>query len=328
MMMLARVLTSAALMLTFAAAAASGADAAPLLKDARAALVDGDWGRARRLLQQRVEQIPGHHESWALLGQLALETGQWSEAVRAYQSLVVLRPEQPQGWRRLAHAQERSGDWQQARSALQQVLKLDPGAGDYAYMARVLQQLGDHDGALQALLEAVDSAPGRAGYWFSLGLAYERVNQPDQALAALRRAARLAPRTPVILESLAHIALESGRLPLAQQTCETLVELDERHVGWRKCLADALAWQGQWAMARGHYQQAAEAEPDAAYLWQSLATAAAETGRWGDALQAYQRAVQAQGSLFAEIHATLRARDPVLAQEFARLHQLRTGGRP
>ncbi|MDZ4400552.1 tetratricopeptide repeat protein, partial [Hydrogenophaga sp.] len=63
-----------------------------------------------------------------------------------------------------------------------------------ATRAHVLAELGDKDGALQALQRQVAAQPAAAPGWFNLGFLSEEMGLLDQAEAAFRRATDIDPK--------------------------------------------------------------------------------------------------------------------------------------
>ncbi len=77
-----------------------------------------------------------------------------------------------------------------------------------------LRESDDPEGAVALLEEALQRHPDEAILWQCLGLAHRALQDSAAAIAALERAASLAPRDGKIVHALAHVTLEAG-LPAA-----------------------------------------------------------------------------------------------------------------
>ncbi|MFS8071115.1 MAG: tetratricopeptide repeat protein, partial [Byssovorax sp.] len=55
--------------------------------------------------------------------------------------------------------------------------------------------------AIAGYQDAVVMSPGEAGYWFNLGIAYERSGQPERSHEAFKKAFELEPKNPKFREA-------------------------------------------------------------------------------------------------------------------------------
>src|SRR5436305_13942558 len=80
------------------------------------------------------------------------------------------------------------GDNEEAQKLYQQALEQRPEYPDAHYgMATVCFLLGDLPGAVRHFKEVTHLDPARAGAFINLGAIYNRLEQLDDAIAALRR---------------------------------------------------------------------------------------------------------------------------------------------
>ena len=144
-----------------------------------------------------------------VLGRLYLEQGRAAEAAEALQSAVAISRADADAWYWLGRAQATSGQLDEASVALLQAVRLVPDFGAaYADLATVDERRGDaagllfargmldfqaggYDQAVARLRQAADAAPGLAEPHLGLGMAYEKLGRPTEALVEYRQALAL-----------------------------------------------------------------------------------------------------------------------------------------
>lgn len=205
------------------------------------------------------------------------------------------RPAPPDPLRQAATllARGRAAD---ALPAIQRAVRLngrDPNALNLAAGCHL--QLGRPDEALVFAKRAVKRAPGHAGFQRNLGLILAALGRLEDAVAALRRAARLDGADPRIrhdlataLNKLGSAHLDAERVDRAARAYREAAELRPETPGYRVNLARALARRGDAQEATALLRPLAEAGlPDA---WIALADIAYAAARFEDARAAFERA--------------------------------------
>src|SRR5262245_5784853 len=166
------------------------------------------------------------------------------------------------------------GRWRAASISLLSVVVVLALAGGAARTpeAAELGYLGYHDleagrdwRAAERYERALGREPGRADWWFNLGVARQRLGRPEAAVEAYRRAAELRPQEHAFRQ-----ALLEARADL----------------GYRRHLA------GDLEGAVGLYLEVVAADPGQAHCWYNLGVAYQALGRADPAREAYQRAVE------------------------------------
>jgi len=110
-----------------------------------------------------------------------------------YMDALLLHADRPNGQLNIASAYMEQGLYKQAGKAYQHALKLDPlNTAAINNYADSLRAQGQHQQALELLIEGNKSLPNNAALLHALGLAQIRSQQP--ALESLRRAAQLEPK--------------------------------------------------------------------------------------------------------------------------------------
>jgi Tfp pilus assembly protein PilF len=175
---------------------------------AQRALAKQDRDSAKRLLAQTLQIAPRHLEARTQLASL-LVTQQEPDAAEALLA-EGLRLDASAGALAKPYAQLLA-----ARDALPEALaalaRVSPDADSEALRGAILQRMGNHAEAAGAYETALREQPRQAVWWTGLAIAREHNQQPQQALVAYRRAARLQLSKPVrqYVEQRVH-ALQNG----------------------------------------------------------------------------------------------------------------------
>ena len=113
---------------------------------------------------------------------------------------------------RLADSQRARGAGTAARHTYRAALALNPNrVSALLALGALLLEAGGAQDATVPLLHCCGLAPGNADAWSTLGRAYMDAEAPALALAAYRRAQRLAPRSIAIVHCLVAAALAAGQ---------------------------------------------------------------------------------------------------------------------
>ncbi len=239
----------------------------PVLRLAVARLLESapaEWARdaAPRLLTDRHRSIRGEAVR-ALLRRPELarapESGAaFDRALEEYRESLARDQDRASGLVGLAAIDLLRGDRAVALDRLRRATTIDPHE-TVAWINRIeVERLVGGEAVVSALLdEALAIHPDSAELWHIRGLHAVRSREPEQALAALARAAELAPTEPrfAYVLGIARHGLES---PEAGR--RTLAEAIGRQPGYapfHQALADWATAAGDEAAARGHAQRAA-----------------------------------------------------------------------
>lgn len=182
-----------------------------------------------------------------------------------------------------------------------------------------LRQNDDPEGAKALLLDAVRRHPDEPMLWHGLGLAHRALLESAEAIAALKRAAQLAPKEPKIAHALAHVSLEAG-LPA--------VELFDQALALKPGDGSVAIGRAAAQFAVGAFDGAItdlEAVCHASPLWlagqQTLADLKWQCGYGADFVSGYRDAIRrdprAKSLWLGMLESILRVEDYALAQKEA-----------
>lgn len=108
---------------------------------------------------------PTNHLNQLFLGRLNARLRQSEPAERAYLKVIGLAPDFPEGYRALADFYIRSGqNPTQARTLAEKAVALEPSPQHFNTLAQALVRNNDRPGAIAAMKQAVELAPGEARY--------------------------------------------------------------------------------------------------------------------------------------------------------------------
>ncbi|MDG3004459.1 C39 family peptidase [Paludisphaera mucosa] len=229
----------------------------------RALQISPGWGRAACQLAQSLEGEKLFEESRGVL-ERAVASAPLDAQVNGY----------------LADALWSLGEKDAARDRIAVALRLDPG---YAWAWRAFaawsKEVGSPDAAVALAREVVAARAGDARAWKALeGALEDRPETLDERLAALDRAAALAPRDDVVHDRRAEILAEAGRFDEAEAACAPPGWGDRPPSNLRGRAAWVAARRGDRAGARARMRPIVEEEPDYAWGWRRLAEWAREDG--------------------------------------------------
>ncbi len=110
-----------------------------------------------------------------------------------------------------------------------------------------------------------------------------------KAIAILREAAQLQPKSPALHGNLAEMLMDAGNVDEAIVHYRRLAELAPANAAVHRCLADALMQKGNVDEAIEHYQRVVELEPANAAVHNLLADLLQKRGKMSQAIEQYRK---------------------------------------
>jgi hypothetical protein len=158
-----------------------------------------DPARQRRFIEQRLE-LADTADNRRALAEECLRLGDYANAAELYQSILKgIYATEPPFMLGLAHAQAGSGNYAAARSTLDALIQAHPAfrsSDGHLLYARCLEEVGEHDAALQEYEVLSRSYPGEQARlrYATLLRKHERVDDARQVLRDMLKRAKFAPR--------------------------------------------------------------------------------------------------------------------------------------
>lgn len=160
-----------------------------------AALRAGDVAEAERLLRMRLSRVPGDVDALAALADIAARSGRIPEATALFHQALGLAPEAHGIRLQLSALHQEQSHFPFALKLLREVPAEQRKSFEIkAREAALLGSLGQRDGEIAIYDDLLKDQPRDARLWMSLGNALNYAGRTDEAVKALRKATKLAPR--------------------------------------------------------------------------------------------------------------------------------------
>lgn len=188
---------------------------------------------------------------------------------------------------------QKAGQLDVAEKKLLQILS-EGGARSYVHnnLGIVYQQRGEHPAAIAQFRSAAELNPNFLPPRILWGASLLALGRPKEAARQLDRAAKLAPREPLIREQLARAYDLLEDFPGVIDQYRVLRELVPEEFEYSYQLGGAYLKYAGWC-----YEQVLKLGPQSARRFQALAETLRIQGRSEQAIRAYERAAQADPNL-------------------------------
>ncbi|OAN53121.1 hypothetical protein A6A04_14250 [Paramagnetospirillum marisnigri] len=257
---------------------------------ARLALGRGD--EAFRSAERAVAVAPGHGGARTTLGQVLISQRKVDEARAAFEEAVRLEPTDARAWLGLGEClASLTGGQAAAVDALRRAVSLAPrDSRAPTLLGAVLMSLGRHEDAIQAYRAAimVCANPNPADLLNNLGVALERLERRDEAVAVLRAAALVRPDSIAIQDNLGNSLLATGNAPGAEACHRRALALGAKGAETWSNLANSLHRQGRLDEADAAYRRAIQMAPQAPKFHTNLALNLLLSGRFAEGWREYE----------------------------------------
>jgi superkiller protein 3 len=269
----------------------------PLYAQGQLCCAQGDYRRARYLLERAIELCPGDDEEGQAaaaceLGNALRGLGDLRSAMSRYQEALALDPTHAVARFNLGLAYGELGDHEAALAAFDVAVQLDPDDPEIQVeRGRARAALGRHDDALEAYDAALDMEPDNAEAMSGMGLAYYSLGLYDTAAEHYRSAAQRVPHDPWPRFNLALCLEGAGRHGEADQAMGEAWDLGQENAALCLEIARAITAHGrdpEAAAAAG--RRACALDPESAEAHDALATALYSAGDYDGALTAAREA--------------------------------------
>lgn len=166
----------------------------------------------------------------------------------------------------------------------------DQPAGVYQTLALQLYRSGRYADAERWARQAVRRFPRQIDLWNLLGVLLRRLGRLDDALEALKSAARLQPSNVSVLSNLANVHLDREDPAAAEGVLARLVRLEPKNGEHQRLLGRALRRQARHDAALARFRQAILLDRNNTNAWLDLIGQLMEMRRYDEADQTLDRA--------------------------------------
>ncbi len=299
------VLSSAAAFTSFSLArqsiAATGVASPPALEEVRNLVAEGRYQVAETEVRQILAAAPDQSEARFLLGLLLFKLHRPAESLAAYTEAAKYRSPSPEEFVVIASDYILLKDLGDAQRWLTLATGEAPRNTAAWYLLGRTEYNLDHPGpATQAFLQCLILEPGNLRAQYNLGLAFERLQQPEKAIEAYQRAIKLeaasAKPDPQPYLDLGILLLSQQKadqaLPYLQRAVEVAPSNAKAHEEFALCL-DKL---GRSPEAAAEMLLCVHLAPDSAAAAFFLGRIYRHLGRTTQAKQQFARAAQLDGT--------------------------------
>lgn len=249
----------------------------------------GDLNKAKELITEYISQDKNDSSAWSLKGRIESEQGDFDEAIKSTLISYEIEPINSQTCNNLGIFYKQLSDLPNAERFLYEAIEIDPyNTGALTNSAILYETKGNFPLAADLIVRAIKLAPdkktlhfnasniaanvsrqrhfnkaitilelltkvdnGNTDNWFNLGLNYQLIQKPNEAIKCLKHVEQQTPDDEQTLISLAKLNGEVGNYNEAIKYCEKLLD---RHLS----TLNAICWRAQYIQAKGNGQEAIE----------------------------------------------------------------------
>jgi tetratricopeptide (TPR) repeat protein len=266
------------------------------------ALKSRNWDRAEQLLAARIDREPNSPELLILLGHVFLIDRKPLNAAIAIKKAEALGPldEATRYTLALAYISMKRGSW--ARPELTRLAESNPSNLAYQYwLARLDYDAGQYRAAVERFERVIAADATFVRAYDNLGLCYEALNQPEQAITHYRRALELnrkaTSRSPWPALNLGTLFRQRGQTDEAEALIREALEYDTTLAQTHYQLGMVLEQRDRMSEAVSSLTEAATLDPSYADPHYALARIHRRQGRVAEAnqsLAAFRRLREAE----------------------------------
>ena len=188
------------------------------VRDAAAAIREGELTRARELLNAAIGRGAAPAEAYFLAADIEMYFGRGREALAILDRAAARFPADPRVAGLTARAALFADDFARARTAAAEAVAKHPQNLESRLAAGEVARLdGDYPAALVHLRSATLIAPGDWRGWHALGQLQSERSHPRSARWALAEADRVAPRNATVLSELGVVEANAYDLPKSRE---------------------------------------------------------------------------------------------------------------
>src|SRR5262245_22086984 len=154
------------------------------------------------------------------------QEGKYDEAMAAYNEIVAKTPTIPEVYYNLGFIYSQKKDWAQAEASYKKALELKPTYNEAnVALARVYQDSGQPDKAMELMTKTAAGAEGDAKVQFNLGVMNLNAGKGDDAIAAFQKAAAADPSNAEPYFYIGTILVGQNKVPDAVASLEKYLSM-------------------------------------------------------------------------------------------------------
>jgi protein O-GlcNAc transferase len=256
------------------------------------------YGVARQLYLQILEQNPGHEVAWHNLGLVEHITGRHAQAAEYIGKAVGLKPDYAHAYANLAAVLRVTRQLETARETAELAIRLEPGfAPAHNNLGGILEDIGETEAALAAYSEACRLDPFFIEAHTSAAEILRKLGRREEGLKLCAAVSARRPDAAGPHFAAGNILRELLRLDEACAEFQQAISLDPNFAEAYCNLGNLLQQRNDFAGAVPNYEKALAIRPDFAEIHCNLGMAYESLRRIDEALNSYDRAIALDPSL-------------------------------
>jgi protein O-mannosyl-transferase len=233
---------------------------------------------------------PRYPEAYMGIGMVLSDIGRYDQAQENLNKALALKPEWPEALCRLGTVMRKKGHFEDAIGLYKKALQINPMMPDaWADLGMLFYNTGRNDDAIRSFRRAIKLDHGMARAYMGLGMANE-VGNPEEALAACRKAIELAPKLSEAHLAMGAILLKKADYVGAAAEYRKSLDIQPDFFAWNN-LGDAQLQMKQFVEAERSFRQAMAFNADNAIVRYNLGMALSELGRREEALEEVRKSL-------------------------------------
>ncbi len=228
----------------------------------KAAMGQGNFAEARRLLRQAVQQDPKDGALWFHLGVSCAEVNELDEAITAFERARILAPRQADTYFNLGLVYWRKGDLSKAKESYRAGLALRPKeTSALQNYSLLLMKTGDYKAAIFPLQSLKNDLQLGTSSRASLIECYLKTGQPAAAERESTEIIRDKVAGPADQSKIAAILLENGALEPAELLLKNSLSMDPNQANAEGALGEIYLEQKKLVDAADCFDKAIQLDP-------------------------------------------------------------------
>jgi len=202
---------------------------------ARAHIAEHDHVRAVSVLQNLLEIAPDNADAWLELGKLHQAQGKEDDAIAAFTKASPNAPDQAGVWNTIGVLLSNRKDYTEALNAFRKALSYDYSDVQIQNNLKTVQKKIESNcrRVIETAEEALAEDSGKLDSYLQLGLAYEMIDRPDEAMMAYQRLLSIKPDSIEGLQAYADLLKRRGKLRMAMRCYREILKIRPDHADAR-----------------------------------------------------------------------------------------------
>jgi len=298
-------------------------DPDPRIALARLYLAQGKKTEAEDFLRKSKADFPGNSVGYRMLGDFYFATGDLDKATAEYSALYEAHPKDPLVTKNYVQLLILKNRLDEARNLNDAVLKVRPGDVDALIERGQIQLAEGHAGdAVGTLQTAIKNDPNSGLAYYHLGIAFDRVKNPEQAEKAWQDAVRHRPDLVEAQRALVLAALRKGDMAELERLSSQIINLQPDAPDGYAMRALSHIRRGQLPQAETDVKKAISVAPQNAAGYLQMGNLMLARRNFREAEHVYQQALDrdnaSSDALSGLMHAYLTENQPASAFSAAR----------